>query len=793
MSGGYAGKIARINLSNRSVTTINTSDYEEWVGGHGMGSAIFYDIMVKEKGLNLEEIDGFDPENVLTLITSPISGTIVPAAAGRTEVQGIGIQSSPIGWFTRSNCGGRFTPHLKYAGWDGIVIEGQALQPVWIDIRDQEIEIRNCSEISLWGTDCWESQQRIWDYVADYNGFGDWYQPTKNSNLTTQRPAVLAIGPAGENKCRTACLIHDAANGAGQGGFGGVFGAKNLKAVSVIGTGGLPIDDPNALIEARLSQKKNYQFDQYNIKDSLISLDHQSAPYALAGMGGQRPQACLGCHAGCRHRFASGLNNESSCYEGLFMTAECPNGPDILNKYGVNVCEIFRGVPWLRDLYKLGVLGPGKEIDCLDLDFEDYGSADFYERLCQIMSSREGNFGDAIAEGFYRAAVRWGRAEEDLASGILPYTYWGLPEHGYDPRTELEWGYGSILGDRDINEHGFNVLYWDPTNASLYGAEPQATAEEVAKICSDKMEPFDGDMLMLDYSDDNMYSEHIAKLVAWHRHYTRFWKQSVMYCDWRWPDFVNLYQPDKVGSTGESEQKFLNAVTGRNFSFADGIELGRKIWNLDHAIWTLQGRHRDMVYYADYIYNWMYSESSAGLTPIYLEPGLVDGKWEYIETANRKLDRDKFDEFKTRFYNLEGWNTKTGYPKKSTLEALGLGYVANDLAKVNKLGEGEPAVVAPECAFTCDKTTGEGSLEVQFNCQSKNSPDSWNWDFGDGSTSNDQNPTHTYKEVGTYTVSLTVSNDAGTDTETKTDLVTVSAAESGDHDDDDTCFINAVM
>jgi aldehyde:ferredoxin oxidoreductase len=476
-------------------------------------------------------------------------------------------------------------------------------------------------------------------------------------------------------------LVHDAANGAGQGGFGAVLGSKNLKAVSVIGTGGLEIDDPNALIEARLHQAENYQFNMYDIKDSLIVLDFQSAPNA-AGTEGQRPQACTGCHSGCRHRFESGINNEASCYEGLFPKA------DTINLWGINVCEIFRGGPYMRDLYEMGVLGPGKEIDCLDLDFEDYGSDAFYNRLCEIMATREGDFGDAIAEGFYRAAVRWGRAEEDLASGLLLYTYWGLPEHGYDPRTELEWGYGSILGDRDINEHDFNVIYWDATNASLYGAQPQATAEETVQIVTDKMVPFEGDMLMLDYSDENMYSEHMAKLVAWHRRYTRFWKQSVMYCDWRWTDFINLNQPDKIGSTGISEQKFLNAVTGKNLTFADGIELGRKIWNLDHAIWTLQGRHRDMVYYADYIYNYTYAEVSGGLSPIYLEPGLVNGEWEFIETINRKLDRDKFDEFKTHFYTLEGWNTETGYPERATLEGLGLAAVADDLAAVNKLGDG---------------------------------------------------------------------------------------------------------
>ena len=135
---GYAGKILRINLTDRKFTTIPTSKYEHWIGGHGMGSAIFFDL-VKDK-----KIDGFDPANVLTLMTSPLSGTLTPGAAGRTELQGIGVQSVPIGWFTRSNFGGRFSTLMKSAGWDGIVIEGKADQPVWLDVRNSEVNIRNC-------------------------------------------------------------------------------------------------------------------------------------------------------------------------------------------------------------------------------------------------------------------------------------------------------------------------------------------------------------------------------------------------------------------------------------------------------------------------------------------------------------------------------------------------------------------------------------------------------------------------------------------------------------------------
>ena len=142
---GYAGKILRVDLSNRTKKTIDTLQYAHWVGGHGTGSAIFFDL-VKNKA-----ISGYDPENVVTLMTSSLSGTMTPGASSRSEVQGIGIQSYPIEWFTRSNFGGRFAAMLKFAGWDGVVIEGKADAPVWVDVRNLKVNIRDARD--LWGLD----------------------------------------------------------------------------------------------------------------------------------------------------------------------------------------------------------------------------------------------------------------------------------------------------------------------------------------------------------------------------------------------------------------------------------------------------------------------------------------------------------------------------------------------------------------------------------------------------------------------------------------------------------------
>jgi aldehyde:ferredoxin oxidoreductase len=205
----------------------------------------------------------------------------------------------------------------------------------------------------------------------------------------------------------------------------------------------------------------------------------------------------------------------------------------------------------------------------------------------------------------------------------------------------------------------------------------------IAKLFAEKLTPFDGDPLMLDYSTENIYSHHMAKLVAWHRYYTRFWKQSALFCDLRWPLFFCGETPDHRGIAGVGEPRFLKAVTGKNLSFRDGIEIGRRIWNLDNAIWTLQGRHRDMVHFADHIYEVPYS----GLDyPAYYLPGKRNGRWDYIRVNDRHLDRDKFEGFKTEYYELEGWDVATGWPTRSGLQALELGFVADELETYGRLG-----------------------------------------------------------------------------------------------------------
>jgi PKD repeat protein len=82
-------------------------------------------------------------------------------------------------------------------------------------------------------------------------------------------------------------------------------------------------------------------------------------------------------------------------------------------------------------------------------------------------------------------------------------------------------------------------------------------------------------------------------------------------------------------------------------------------------------------------------------------------------------------------------------------------------------------VSLPDADFSADVTAGTAPLTVSFTDLSTNDPTSWSWDFGDGGSSTEQHPSHTYTSAGSFTVSLTATNDAGSDTATKADYITV--------------------
>jgi len=692
MKGGYTGKILRVNLSNKSTSTISTEKYEEYGGGHGMGSAIFFDLVGEQL-----PFEAFDPRNLIIMMAHPFAGTFMPGS-GRCEVQGLAPMLYPVEWFGHSNFGGRFTAQLKFAGWDGIVVEGAADKPVWINIANDKVMIESAD--GIWGMDTWDTQQEISRRVNPDLKFGEWAEV--GDSFTSQVPAVVCCGLSGENKSRMGALLHGPGSQAALGGFGGVFGSKNLKAISVIGTGSAPIADPQAFMDARMWFKK-FQFNVDNprrkdmmggfyfwINGSPGGASVTNNPYF--GSDGlplvpSRASACASCPRGCRQRLASADSNESVCAGAASVWLDnatrkmTRQGNDIMQKYGLSHWQYMAVAGYVKDLYRRGLVGKGKQIEC-DLPLEQSGTLGFTDMFMRQISTGEG-IGKDLKEGLARAAKNWGTYDEDYHNGKLQLAYWGTSMH-YDPRVEAEWGYGSLMGERDLMLHAMAnyPLHWMPEAFHMEDKEPYLSAEQAVQITADAMVPYEGDAFMLDYSDGptGIYSEHKVKQVAWVKHYEKFWLGSNGFCGWMWPMCFTNNSADYRGPTPQAEPRFFNAVTGKNLTFADGMELGHKIFTLDRAIWTIQGRHRNMEVFPEYIYT---QGSGGSRLPMYDDK---TKKWAYDTGAGRKLDRTKFEEWKTKFYAFEGFNTDNGWPTKKTLEGMGLKKVADVMKSKDRLG-----------------------------------------------------------------------------------------------------------
>lgn len=678
---GYAGKILVLDLTTESSEIIDSAPYlEEWIGGHGLASKLFWDYCTDKT------VEAFDPKNVIVIASNVFAGTLAPAGAGRIEMTGIGSYSNPE-WYSRSSMGGRVGGMMKAAGFDAVVVQGKAEKPVWVSVVNGAAEIKSAE--SLWGKDTWETQTAIWDDITHNTPTGDWFELTKSRDggRSANRPAVMAIGPAGENLARIGTVQHDAAHASGQSGFGGVWGSKNLKAIGFLGTNSVAIADPGALMSIRLEvqEKLGYNVDnpKYQAPEKGIGYYNTFVhnPYGNDPNVASRPDGCQGCFRNCRNTYADHEGNSGMlCTAGYYYTA---SGKDLdrrkttslLNQLGINGYEADMPT-YLYNLYKMGVMGKGKEIDT-DLPFEQYNKFDFIDTLLHRMANRE-EIGDDLAEGLSRAAERWGRWEEDSAS-ILKRPNWGYAEH-YDPRLEVEWSYGSILGERDVLEHGINwPLHHAGTMPMLIGETPPWSAEELVN----QIVKANGlnDPMCYNYSAEGIYADPKLKACSWLRHYSRFWSNSTGLCDWMWPNFINFanWNPDDfAGMSPDVEVAMFKAVTGRDLSYEDSLEYGRKFYMIDRAIWVLQGREREAEQFAEYVYEQV-TDTPYGL------PAYEDGAWHWSTCLGRKLDRDKFEDAKTRLYALEGWNEK-GYPMKSELEGFGLSDVAQALDAVGKLG-----------------------------------------------------------------------------------------------------------
>ncbi len=195
------------------------------------------------------------------------------------------------------------------------------------------------------------------------------------------------------------------------------------------------------------------------------------------------------------------------------------------------------------------------------------------------------------------------------------------------------------------------------------------------------MVPFSDDPLMLsncwkgeEARKTGIYSAHKAKMVAWARRFAGFYNESMSFCEMMLPSFGGI-SPD-------IEYRYYRAVTGNGKTFADTMEIGRKIWNMERAIRVMAGRHRDKEQFAPFMFMpGATFKLGMGGKPIY-----QDGTWSFENQDDLYLDRDGVELFKTNYYALEGWDQKTGWPTRKTLEGLGMKKVADLMASRNRLG-----------------------------------------------------------------------------------------------------------
>lgn len=217
---GYTGGVLRVDLSDSRVREERLSEElaEKYVGGNGFGVRILYD----EVGPGT---DPLGPSNKIIFVTGPLCGTILPIA-----VKFGAYAKSPLtGILGESFSSGLFSEGLKYAGYDVLIVEGRAKEPVYIKISNDRVEVKSAGP--YWGKNCWEVE----DVIRDEFG--------------VKRVGTLTIGPAGENLVKFACVTVDRYRQLGRTGMGCIMGSKNLKAIAVHGTGKVEVANPDALKE----------------------------------------------------------------------------------------------------------------------------------------------------------------------------------------------------------------------------------------------------------------------------------------------------------------------------------------------------------------------------------------------------------------------------------------------------------------------------------------------------------------------------------------------------------------
>lgn len=642
--GGYTGRMLRVNLDASRVSVEETPDPTVWLGPRGWNALIGWNEVQPGVG-------PFDPENRIVFSAGPLVGTCAPTS-GRVVVSSLMPRGYPQPMWASATMGGYWGAELKYAGYDGIIIQGRASAPVYLLIEDDRVSLEDASD--LWGKGLYGTQQAL------KGRHGAHHQ-------------VAAIGPAGENRVRFATIGHRLKNVVGNGGFGGVLGAKNLKAIAVRGTGGVALADAAGFVAAVqrvwwLARGGISCIGQIDVGYPVVACTH-----ACSVRCGARVHPIVDHYgSGATLRMStcvdsSWVGGSHPAYHGRSLRGEevyipRPTGLGAMGANVGNLVEDLGMTTWIYDTFSR-YFGGLREMGIHEVAGETLAIDDpeWWRGWVTRIAYRQG-LGDDYAEGlarFYEKHPVGPRYLADLIEDAGSRGHgWHREGRAMEPHPSPFWEYSALLyavSTRDVtpSTHDFfflNGLYGYP-QAPKDPSEIPARLKELAEILYGSAEAvYPGDA----------YIEHVT---AFHQHRAVI-KDSMAVCDWVFPltrrtfdtreEMERELAAEKGSILGDlgAEAAMYRPCTGIDLDIGTMERpIAERIVNLERCIDVRNcGRNRAI---------------DEAVIPHYQWPEKTDG-------THLSADASEFRALLDRYYDLRGWDRKTGWPTPERLRALGL-------------------------------------------------------------------------------------------------------------------------
>lgn len=469
----YTGKLLRINLSEgkSKAEDIPEQWMKDFLGGRGLGVRYLYE----------ELKPGIEPlgaDNKLIFMMGPLGATTAMSVS-RMAI----VTKSPLtGAVAKSIMGGSFGAYLKFAGFDGIIVEGEAEKPTYVHIDKDGVHILDADK--LWGLDTQETHAKL----------------RQKHGKTTQ---VACIGPVGEKLVRYAVIISDRRCG-GRTGAGTIMGAKKLKAISVTSSGPLSVHNPEQfkklakeIIASLKTSPGRIRMTDYgtsyltlgfekvgifpvkNFQEGHLEGVEKIGEEELAKIK-VKNDGCYGCMTKCGQVREvtegpyAGATSEGPDYETIWSLGGNLTITDLgfliaadslCDKLGMDTVSAGNAIGFACELYQRGIITK-KDTGGLDLT---WGNQKDLMKLLEQIGKREG-FGKLLGEGTKRAAEQIGKGAEDYAMQVK-----GLELPAYEPRAVK--GYGLILATANI---GASHMYGRPRD-ELSGKKDKLSEEDKGK------------------------------------------------------------------------------------------------------------------------------------------------------------------------------------------------------------------------------------------------------------------------------------------------------------------------